>query len=441
MALEKSAEIVVEPVGGEGVRNQAPGLMLHRVPELVRREKNKNHIYEPQVVPLGPYHHREHPERELVEPLKNELRVKLCGGADRESSLLKQIHERIGEIRHFYGGADGFTDKELAEMMLRDACFLIGYMHGGDSFPLISRRLGMIRNLIMNGDMRMLENQIPFWLISLIHPHPKSLLCNYMNLIVFGDNRMPTQASGGGEEPIAGYKRITQLPWENGRGEEPLHLLEASRQTLLSLADNQENWVVKESSVTVWQIVNSQFRSVTDLKAKGIRFRRSSHCLTDIKFSSFAFYAELHLPSFYLTKKTRVYFSNIIAFEMSPNKRHTDFAVTTYLNFMKALIHNANDVKVLREKGILYGSLASDDEVVEMFKSIETYGCSNRAQGLFRDVKMRIEEHCNSKARTWMADLMKTNFRSPWTVIALVAAALLICLTFLQTFYTINPHI
>ncbi|XP_047964876.1 UPF0481 protein At3g47200-like [Salvia hispanica] len=199
MALEGIVEIVeeiqkidIEPLGAEGDRNQSLGLMLHRVPEHMRR--GRNHVYEPQVVPLGPYHHREHPERELVEPLKNELRVKLCG--DRESSLLKQIHERISEIRHFYGGADGYTDKELVEMMLRDACFLIGYVQGGDFFPLVSRRLGMFRNLLMYGDMRMLENQIPFWLISLIHPHPHSLLCNYMNLIAFGDNRRPTQANG-----------------------------------------------------------------------------------------------------------------------------------------------------------------------------------------------------------------------------------------------------
>ena len=106
---------------------------------------------------------------------------------------------------------------------------------------------------------------------------------------------------------------------------------------------------------------------------------------------------------------------------------------------MKALIHNANDVKVLREKGILYGLLASDEDVVEIFKSIDTYGYSNRTRGLFRDVKMGIEEHCNSKVRTWTADLMKTNFRSPRTVIALATAAFLICLTFLQTYFTIYP--
>ncbi|KAG6386650.1 hypothetical protein SASPL_151818 [Salvia splendens] len=204
---------------------QPPRRTLYRVPEHVR--SGKNHIYEPQVVPLGPYHHRRHPQRDLVDPLKNELRDLVCGDASRKSSLLSNIHERIDEIRHFYGGADGYTDEELAEMMLRDACFLMGYMIGGDCYTLICRRLGMSGNLFMYGDVRMLENQIPFWLISLIHPHPQSFLCDYMNLIVFGDNSRTPHIPWGnneGREPIvfSGYKRITQLPWENGKGEEGL---------------------------------------------------------------------------------------------------------------------------------------------------------------------------------------------------------------------------
>lgn len=132
-----------------------------------------------------------------------------------------------------------------------------------------------------------------------------------------------------------------------------------------------------------------------------------------------------------------VVFSNLIAFEMSP-RMYNKFSVTSYFNFMKTLINNAKDVKVLREKGILISVLASDEEVLHVFKSIDTYGFSNF--GLFYEVKMRINEHCNSKANTWMAELINTNFRSPWAVIALTAATFLLCLTFLQTYYTINPH-
>ncbi|KAG6386637.1 hypothetical protein SASPL_151805 [Salvia splendens] len=153
-------------------------------------------------------------------------------------------------------------------------------------------------------------------------------------------------------------------------------------------------------------------------------------------FFSFALYAELHLPFFNITNNSKTFFSNIIAFEMSP-ETETDYGVTSYFNFMKTLILNASDVKVLREKGILYSRLASDEEVVEMFKSIDTYGYSKH--GLLDEVKMRIEEHCSSKAKTWMADLVNTKFRSPWAVIALAAAAFLLALTVVQTYYTVNP--
>ncbi|XP_047939423.1 uncharacterized protein LOC125186974 isoform X1 [Salvia hispanica] len=402
---------------------------LHRVP--IQLRQGKKQIYEPVVVPLGPYHHRLHPQSHLVEPLKNKLKDIVCGDFTSKSLFLCSICARLDEIRYFYGGADGYTDGELAEMMLRDACFLICYIERGETFNLIFQRLGVSGVLFMARDMFMLENQIPLWLISLIHPDHNSLLCQYLSYNNFGDNR------------------LTQLPWANGRGEEPLHLLEALC-TSLFLDETQEYssnllrlvkkcnnlYTGKQGSRTNWQMMNTPFWSATDLKAKGVHFRRSSYCLTDIKFESFAWYAELHLPFFYITYNSKVFFSNAIAFEMSP-ETDTNMGVTAYFNFMKIMISNAKDVKVLREKDILYSMLANDEEVVEMVKSIDTYGFASNF--FFSDVNMRIEKHCTSKARTWMAELINTNFRSPWSVIALAAATFLLCLTFIQTYFTINP--
>ena len=123
----------------------------------------------------------------------------------------------------------------------------------------------------------------------------------------------------------------------------------------------------------------------------------------------------------------RSIFSNAIAFEMLP-ETDTNMGVTAYFNFMKTLINNAEDVKVLREKGILCSMLANDKEVVEMFKSIDIYGLPNNC--FFTDVNMGIAEHCTSKARTWMVQLINTNFRISWTVLAIT---FLLCLTFIQT--------
>lgn len=118
---------------------------------------------------------------------------------------------------------------------------------------------------------------------------------------------------------------------------------------------------------------------------------------------------------------------------MSPETA-TDYGVTRYVNFMKTLIEKAKDVKELREKGILNSLLASDEQVVGMFKGIDTYGFGD----VSGDVKVRMERHCNNKATTWMAELLHTYFSSPWTAIALFAAILVLFLSFIQTYYTIN---
>ncbi|KAK4432067.1 hypothetical protein Salat_0968800 [Sesamum alatum] len=131
-----------------------------------------------------------------------------------------------------------------------------------------------------------------------------------------------------------------------------------------------------------------------------------------------------------------VFFSNVIAFEMSTETDYECYVIA-YVNFMKSLIETTGDVKELREKGIMVSHLRSDDQMVRMFKQIDTYGVDH--WGLFQDVTTRIDDHCNSKAKTWMADLIHTYFRTPCTAIALLAAGFLLCFTFLQTFYTIHP--
>lgn len=179
-------------------------------------------------------------------------------------------------------------------------------------------------------------------------------------------------------------------------------------------------------------------RAVTDLKAKGIHFRPSKTvCLKDVRFRSYSiFFGELSLPVRYISKTTKAIFSNLVAYEISPNNV-TDYAVSSYVNLMKSLIHSADDVKELREQKILICDLSSDEEIVKLFQELCTYGMENA--GIFYEVKQKLEEHYNSRAKTWMAELIHNYFESPWTAIALFAATFLLCLTFLQTLYTIHP--
>lgn len=81
-----------------------------------------------------------------------------------------------------------------------------------------------------------------------------------------------------------------------------------------------------------------------------------------------------------------------------------------YVSFMKTLVEKAEDVKLLREKGVLYNALANDQEVVKLLHSIDTLGFA--FDGLSDDVRFRIREHCNNKGKTRLAELINTYFPS-----------------------------
>ncbi|XP_012834225.1 PREDICTED: UPF0481 protein At3g47200-like [Erythranthe guttata] len=221
--------------------------------------------------------------------------------------------------------------------------------------------------------------------------------------------------------------------------EEPLHLLEACRKLLIV----EQNYTpTKLSGIKFTQIddehnFNQTFRSVTELKEKGVEFEASSsYSVTNIHFDSGPLSGRLHIPARVVSSISFVFLSNMIAYEMSPGSE-TGFEVLSYANFMKSLIESPADVKELQEKGILINKFQNHEQLLEEFKGVDTFGLDNL--DIFKEVRREIEEHCRSKAKTWMADLIHTRFRSPWTVVALLAATFLLCLTFLQTFFTIHP--
>ncbi|MCD7446304.1 hypothetical protein HAX54_000114 [Datura stramonium] len=208
------------------------------------------------------------------------------------------------------------------------------------------------------------------------------------------------------------YKQKEKMPEDNDQ--EPVHFLDALRRLLVPERDENS-------------------------KQKGIFFRPSStDSLKDIKFQSFYFFGQLELPTSCVSIYTKVLYLNLIAYELCPDNV-TDRAVSTYINFMRSLVESPRDVKELREKGILFNMLGSDEEVANVYKELNTHGVNNFR--IFQDVKEKIQEHYDSKAKTWIAELQHTYFSSPWNATALLAATFLLCLSFLQTYFTINPSI
>ncbi|CAA3020583.1 UPF0481 At3g47200-like [Olea europaea subsp. europaea] len=110
----------------------------------------------------------------------------------------------------------------------------------------------------------------------------------------------------------------------------------------------------------------------------------------------------------------------------------------SYVNFLKSLVVRVEDVRELREKKIIFSNLETDEQVLKVIKEIDTGGVHS-APFIDGEVKKKIEDHCSSKARTWVAEFIHTYFRSPWTLIALITAIFLLCLTVIQTYYAMHP--
>ncbi|CAA2998292.1 Hypothetical predicted protein [Olea europaea subsp. europaea] len=446
---------------------------IRKVPKVLHfKRHNEEDYYTPKLVSFGPYYHGLE-ELRLGEEWKHEVFTTFFSSSGKDKEFfLREISKVIDQIRNCYVGVsrDSYDDGALAEMMLLDTCFAIYLMKiaMGDYEKIIHfyRHIGVPALSLVLRDMYLLENQIPLWFIKLLYgiqygntEEGWTLICKFSIHISAKDSRLSRILRQGKKQPFhlldAVYrvfvlelenakKPVKKCRWWPWRKENPNEFVAAAHRDLeLDSAGKRPakkyqwwSWRKKNPNEFENPKPNRQSRSVTDLKAKGIHFKPSSECLKDINFESYTFYGQLQLPVCVFTVHSKLLFTHMIAFEMNPESGG-EYTVTFYVSFLKSLIVKSEDVKELREKKILFSSLDYDEQIVEAIKEINIGGYGTDI--MFDDVKRAIENHCSSKSKTWIAELIYTYFRNPWTVTALLAATFLLCLTFLQTYYTMNP--
>lgn len=425
---------------------------IPKVPLFMRIDNKESGDYDPKVVSLGPYHHGKQ-ELNFVEGFKqNALDMFIDGSNKNQDFFLQEILKEIDDFRSCY--LEEFTNKyndyEFARMMLLDGCFILNDIeisiestsNSISKWSNTIEHLGIAVYAITRRDLYLLENQVPFRVLKLL-----------VNLR-YGDDQ-------GGEyyhsfeEKVKTYcSRMCFGKQENIQLKEntitdPPHLLEVFRKVLVSGNHDELNTTKSPICDFIFDYfpdswrknhvphkkgsLKNVFRSVMDLKSKGIHLSPSGiDSLKGVRFTSHYLYAKLKLPCWYVTPITKVFFMNLIACELCPNGP-IDGGVVSCINFMKSLVISPNDVKELREKNIIFNILGSDEEVVQVYKELNTYGADNPF--IFKNVNTNIQEHYRRKGKTWIAELIDTYFSSPWSVTALIVAAFLIFLTAVQTYY------
>ncbi|KAF7804029.1 UPF0481 protein [Senna tora] len=385
---------------------------IQRVAHHLRSRKHFVKLYSPRLVSFGPIHHGE-PHLQLGEQYKLMWASTYLGGPNKIPEHLHQkIVEKINELKLLYSedAIRHLDDENLARVLFMDGCALLQIL---DKFDLMNPEVLNVKVdqlVLVNQDMLLLENQLPFQLLKLLSPHNDNELTKMM-VRFFNCHHLPS----------GDYDVVSLLP-------HPPHLLDQLRRIVLCDFQPQQNG--NDNIIT--------YRNIKELKAAGIRVKRcESKCPLNITFStSFWFGGELRIPKIVVDDTIAPTYLNLIAYEMCPDFENK-YEISSYLEFLDSLIDHPDDVMELRSAEVLHNGLGSDEEVAKLFNTISADLVPDTA--IYACVRAQIEKHYANIYKTWYAQACYTYFSTPWTVIAVVAAFLALVLTFVQTWFAIFP--
>ncbi|XP_052176583.1 UPF0481 protein At3g47200-like [Diospyros lotus] len=404
---------------------------IQKAPWTFRDIDSNKKCFDPMVIAIGPLHHGK-PKLERMETFKIQFALQY---ADQSNKSMEELYDAVEtqavDARNCYakGSTDAFDDKEFAKMMFLDSCFVLQFIYNYVKRTKDDVKMKRKDKEFIIRDITLLENQLPY-----------EFLKPLMKLRFEG---------GEGEQMIDDFiTQIMQDPheenarcWKNcwnskpdpkpkgdeKEKEEPVHLLELVRTKFVDVdeitrgsCDSSSNWC--------------PYRSVTELKSVGINFKCShSRRFSDISFKSGCLSGCLRLPPITIDDVTKSLLLNLVAWEACLGTLD-DFRVSSYVYLMDTLIDHAEDVKELRYKGVILNMLGSDEQAAELFNEISTNLVSNPEA--FGKVKKSIYGYYNSRLRLWLAEWVHAHFRSPWALIAFIAAILALGLTLAQTVFS-----
>ncbi|XP_042486816.1 UPF0481 protein At3g47200-like [Macadamia integrifolia] len=428
--------------------------LIQKVPRILRGNENNKYNFDPRLVSIGPYHYGD-PKLELGQTLKIKLVQQFSSYVQNNKSqkwksleaYFKSGHfdKVASDTREFYANdskLDAFNEEAFKCLMFLDGCFMVYFIH-----CIVNKcdnvRIKNDHKAIITMDLFLLENQLPYKVL-------KALRAEFMPLVdnaVDDDTKfikMQTGAKGSEPRVFKVYECIanclcrkpkkTTTKSGGSSSNEPFHLLDFLRNEFLGTETSDETQQKTEGN-TEWQ----SFRSVEELKSAGINCMTSgSSSVKEIKFKPFEslMHIRLYLPAIVIDETFKTKWLNLAAYEACPDF-FNDGEISSFICFMDSLIDRPEDVKELRERGVLQNFLGSDQHVAELFNELASDLTPNPNE--YRQVKHDIQKHFNKTWVVWFTEVLHTYFSSPWSSFAFLAAVLALVLTAVQTHYAIHP--
>ncbi|AET02553.1 hypothetical protein MtrunA17_Chr8g0354591 [Medicago truncatula] len=434
---------------------------IQRVPMFLRQNERFYKYCTPKIISFGPIHHnaKNLKEGEHYKLLWTSIFVADYGKKiDKDANeacmlLLKKIEDNIEDLKNMFteDAIEGYNDNDLAWILFVDGCSLLHFMENVDDQCPDALNLKFDQLMHIWRDTFLLENQLPKIMLE--------ILCEETSVDL--DFLINNSFAMGACKRLG----MAMLQLENHK---PFHLLDFGRSVYVPNFEehaqmekqyeesehNPKNTKQdqKDSDKPEIDFNWNTYKSIRDLKTVGIQVvanKTDKWTWSNISFKSKWFSGELRLPIFLFNDVTPYVFRNLIAYEMCPDV-HYNYECCSFFSFMDSLIDNAEDVKELRSAGVFQNLLGSDEELAKLFNDLGddlptkmychfdyTKAVAYSKKYIF--IKHEIEKHYKNKWKTWLAQAYNTHFNTPWAMIAFLAAVLALVLTFIQTWFTMNP--
>lgn len=430
-------------------RERPPKRSIFQVPNKLRKFNEDS--YSPRVVSIGPIH-RGKSELLAMEELKWSYVETFFYRKENPVTALEDACQKILDLedkaRKYYARDFKRLSKyQLAKILIIDGCFILELLlRKSDQLKLKFENKGVINikeDPILNNDLMirslqqdlaLLENQIPFvvleTLIRCIDCNIPSLRVTYYALVFF--------------DSVLNFKGVVRV---NMRREEEagdsinLHLLQIMHNYYLPASLNID---VSVSGEKKWGFEHC----ATQLYEGGLQFKKSSSDhLLDIVFDENR--GVIQIPQLRVGGIASSLVRNLVAFEQC--NFGTTHHMTAYVMLMRSLISSSEDAEFLRRREILELELGSDEGVLNYFKNIcgEIVPKDYYFDGLCQQVNKYQTSHWNLQRRrastkvwcheTWK--MMKHDYcPNPFKTMSVIAAAVLLLFTGLQTFYSVRSY-
>ncbi|KAL9371164.1 hypothetical protein Peur_036304 [Populus x canadensis] len=444
--------------------------------------------YTPQEVAIGPYHHW---RPELYEMERYKLAAAKRTQKKIQSLKFQHIVDHLSKlelkIRACYHKFLDFSNETLTWMMAIDASFLLEFLEiyaikEGIAITRVSSRSmshlvdyagrKSAHNAILR-DMAMLENQIPLFVL-------RKILEVQLSSLELADDMLCSMLLGFCKE-LSPFKLMQDIP--KIHISQCAHLLDylydmivpkvEAPPEIISEADDQPEAMegrynssgnsshIRDLFSEIWKIItrlnkgpikkksNRRMRTrievnrpplveeitipcVTELSKSGVCFAPTTGNILSITFDVKA--VTLYLPVISLDVNTEVILRNLVAFEASNASGPLVF--TRYTELMNGIIDTEEDVKFLREKGIILNRLKSDEEVANLWNGMSKSIRLTKVPFLDKVIE-DVNKYYNQRWTVKVGKFMKRYVFGSWQFLTLLAAIFLLLLMTLQAFCSV----